>query len=73
MEIDPSEVAAIVQWRLLLFVTEVRSFGAVQYVRKFIANSSYTASPLHSLTSRKQMFRWGGEKTKSFRDFERKD
>jgi hypothetical protein len=48
-------------------VTEVRSFlGAAQYWRKFIANFSSIASPLHAVTSVKQVFQWGGKKQKAF-------
>jgi hypothetical protein len=38
----------------------------VQYWRNFISNFSYIASPLHALTSVKQVFQWGGRQQKSF-------
>lgn len=44
-------------WPEPLNVTEVQSFlGAVQYWRRFIANDSIIAVPLHALTSVKQAF-----------------
>jgi hypothetical protein len=48
-------------------VTEVRSFlGAAQYWRKFIANFSSIAAPLHAVTSFKQVFQWRGKQQKDF-------
>jgi hypothetical protein len=48
-------------------VIEVRNFlGEAQYWRKFIANFSSIASPLHALTSIKQVFQWGGKQQKAF-------
>jgi hypothetical protein len=62
LKIDPSKVEAIMKWPKPNNVTEVRSFlGVVQYWRKFIANFSFIASPLHALTSTKQVFQWGGK------------
>jgi hypothetical protein len=50
-------------------VTEVRSFlGAAQYWRKFIANFSSIAAPLHAVTSVKQVFQWGGKQHKAFKE-----
>ncbi|MFP3656774.1 hypothetical protein, partial [Burkholderia sp. SIMBA_052] len=48
-------------------VTEVRSFLRVaQYWRKFISNFSSITAPVHTLTSIKQAFQWGGKKQKYF-------
>ena len=48
-------------------MTEVRSFlGAVQYRRKFIAQFSLIASPLHALTGSKVSFQWGSKQKKAF-------
>ena len=40
--------------------------GATQYWRKFIANFSSIAAPLHEVTSVKKVFQWGGKKQKTF-------
>ena len=46
---------------------EVKNFlGATQYWRKFIANFSSIAAPLHAVTSIKQVFQWGGKQQKTF-------
>jgi len=50
LKIDPSKVAVIVNWPKPKFAIKVRSFlGAAQCWRKFIANFSLIASPLHDL------------------------
>jgi hypothetical protein len=57
LKIDPSKVKVILEWPKPNNVTEVRSFlGAAQYWRKFIANFSSIAAPLHAVTSVKQVF-----------------
>jgi hypothetical protein len=67
LKIDPSKVKVILEWPKPSNVTEVRSFlGATQYWRKFIANFSSIATPLHAVTSVKQVFQWGDKKHKAF-------
>jgi hypothetical protein len=67
LKIDPSKVKFILEWSRLNNVTEVISFwGAAQYWRKFIANFSSIAAPLHVVTSVKQVFQWGGKQQKDF-------
>jgi hypothetical protein len=67
LKIDPSKVEVIVNWPKPKSATEVRSFlGAAQYWRKFIANFSLIAAPLHALTGLKQVFKWGGKQQKAF-------
>jgi hypothetical protein len=73
LKIDPAKVEVIVKWPKPTTATEVRSFlGAVQYWRKFIANFSFIAAPLHALTSVKQVFQWGGKQHKSFETLKEK-
>jgi len=73
LKIDPSKVEAIVNWPKPISVTEVRSFlGVVQYWRRFIANFFVIATPLHTLTSVKRVFQWGGRKQKSFETLKEK-
>jgi len=67
LKIDPSKVDFIVNWPRPKTITEVRSFlGAAQYWRKFIANFSLIAAPLHVLTSMKNVFQWGGKQQNAF-------
>jgi hypothetical protein len=67
LKIDPSKVKVILEWPKPNNVTEVRSFlGATQYWRKFIANFSSIAAPLHAMTSVKQVFQWGDKQQKAF-------
>jgi hypothetical protein len=67
LKIDPSKVEVILNWPKPNTVTEVRSFlGATQYWRKFIANFSSIAAPLHALTSVKKVFHWGDVQQKAF-------
>jgi hypothetical protein len=62
LKIDPSKVKVILKWSRPSNVTEVRIFlGATQYWRKFIANFSSIAAPLHAVKSVKQGFQWGGK------------
>jgi hypothetical protein len=57
LKIDPSKVEVIVNLPKPKTATEVRIFlGATQYWRKFIANFSLIAAPLHALTSVKMGF-----------------
>ena len=63
LKIDPSKVKVILEWSRPSTVIEVRSFlGVAQYWRKFIANFSSIAAPLHAVTSVKKVFQWGGKK-----------
>jgi hypothetical protein len=67
LEIDPSKVKVILDWPKPNNVIEVRIFlGASQYWRKFIANLYSIATPLHTVTSIKQVFQWGGKQRKYF-------
>jgi hypothetical protein len=67
LKIYPSKVKFILEWPKPNNVIEVRSFlGATQYWRKFIANFSSIAAPLHAVTIVKQVFQWGGKQQKAF-------
>lgn len=67
LKIYLSKVEVIRNWSKPNTVTEVRSFlGEAQHWRKFIANFSSIAAPLHALTSVKKVFHWGDVQQKSF-------
>jgi hypothetical protein len=57
LKIDPSKIDVIVNWPEPINVTRVQNFlGAIQYWRRFIAQFSLIAVPLHALTSVKNTF-----------------
>ena len=65
LKLYPDKIDVILKWPRPQNVTEVRSFlGAVMYWRKFIAQFSLTASPLHALTGSKFTFQWGSKQKK---------
>ena len=67
LKIDPSKVEVIVSQPKPKSTIEVRSFlGATQYWRKFIANFSLIATPLHALTGLNKVFQWEGKQQKAF-------
>lgn len=67
LKIDPAKVEVLKKWPSPSNVIEVRGFlGEIRYWRKFIANFSLIASPLHALTSVKQIFQWEGKQQKAF-------
>jgi hypothetical protein len=73
LKTDPSKVKVILEWPKPNNVIEVIIFlGSTQYWRKFIANFSSIAAPLHEVKSVKQVFQWGGKQHKAFDDLKEK-
>ena len=73
LKIDPSKVKVIANWPNPNNVTNVGIFlGASQYWRKFIANFSFIASPLHALTRVYKVFQWEGKEQKAFNTLKEK-
>jgi hypothetical protein len=73
IQVDPSKVAAIVEWVPPKNPTEVRSFlGLAGYYRRFIQNFSSIAVPLTRLTRKKEEFKWGPEQEKAFGELKSK-
>jgi hypothetical protein len=67
LKIDPSKVKVILDWPNPNNVTEVRRFlGEAHNWRKCIAKFSSIETPLHAMTSIKQVFQWRGKKQKYF-------
>jgi hypothetical protein len=62
LKIYPSKDKVILDWPQPNNVTEVRIFlGEAQYWRKFIANFSSIAAPLHAITNIKKFFQLAGK------------
>ena len=67
LNMEPYKVEVIMNFPNPNTITEVRSFlGVAQYWRKFIANFSSIATPLHALTSVKKVRHLGDVQQKSF-------
>ena len=67
VSIDPSKVAAVMDWKQPKSVTEVISFlGLAGYYRRFIQNFSTIAIPLTSLTKKDKKFIWDEKCESSF-------
>ena len=56
----PVKIRAIQQWKKLENVTDVRSFlGMVSFYRRYIRKFAEIAGPLHDLTKKNVVWRWG--------------
>ncbi|GKA02191.1 putative reverse transcriptase domain-containing protein [Tanacetum coccineum] len=67
IQVDPSKIEAVKNWKPLKTPTEIRSFlGLAGYYRRFIVNFSKIAKPLTLLTQKKQKFEWGDEQENAF-------
>ena len=59
ISIDPAKIDAILQWKRLKNVTEIRSFlGLAGYYRRFVKNVSRITAPLTRLTRKDVIFEW---------------
>src|SRR5229473_3164146 len=64
---DPVKLAGILAWQIPTMVKGVRSFlGFGNFYRKFIEHYSEKAAPLHALTKKNQVFKWGVIETEAF-------
>ncbi|GKA16680.1 putative reverse transcriptase domain-containing protein [Tanacetum coccineum] len=67
IEVDPSKIEAVKNWKSPRTPTEVRSFlGLVGYYHRFIENFSKIAKSLTILTQKSKTFDWGEEQELAF-------
>ncbi|KAI3370527.1 hypothetical protein L3Q82_025289 [Scortum barcoo] len=64
---DPAKVTAVRNWPVPRNIGELRSFlGLASYYRRFVRDFATTASPLHRLTQKGQVFQWGEDCAQAF-------
>ena len=57
--VDPAKIKAVISWRWLKNITEVRSFlGLAGYYRRFVEGFARIASPLTALTHKEHKYAW---------------
>ena len=67
IEVDETKIEAIESWPLPQNITQVRSFlGLAGFYRRFVKDFSTIAAPLHELTRKGVVFRWGKAQEESF-------
>ncbi|GKE86484.1 putative reverse transcriptase domain-containing protein, partial [Tanacetum coccineum] len=67
LKVDPAKIKAVMNWKALKNVGEIRSFlGLAGYYRRFIQDFSKIASSLTKLTKKNAPFEWGEEQEEAF-------
>ena len=67
IQVDPSKVAAVQEWKRPTNVGEIQSFlGLAGYYRRFVEGFSKIALPLTQLLRKENKFIWSEECEKSF-------
>ena len=65
---DPKKLEVIKEWRVPKNIHELRSFiGMCAYYRRFIAQFSSIAGPLHNLTKKNVRYVWLDKQDKAFK------
>ena len=71
IRVNPTKIAAVVNWKLPRNVTKVRSFlGLVGYYRRFVRGFFVIASPLTTLLRKGIKFEWTDKCQNSFEQLE---
>jgi hypothetical protein len=59
LRVDPNNTEAITKWLVPASLIELGSFmGETKYLKKFIANVSTIVAPLHTMTTKGNIFHW---------------
>ncbi|KAG8491018.1 hypothetical protein CXB51_014151 [Gossypium anomalum] len=67
IQVDPSKISAILDWKASRNITEVRSFlGLAGYYRRFVKGFSMIATPMMKLLQKDVKFEWSEKCQKSF-------
>jgi hypothetical protein len=67
IEVDETKIEAIKSWPTPQSITQVRSFlGLAGFYHHFVKDFSTIAAPLHELTKKGVVFRWGQTQEESF-------
>ncbi|KAE8667867.1 Detected protein of unknown function [Hibiscus syriacus] len=67
VQVDPSKIEAIMNWKRPKNVSEIRSFlGLAGYYRHFVEGFSIIASPLTKLLRKNMLFDWGEAQQERF-------
>ena len=70
---DPIKVEAITSWLTPTKVKDVQVFlGLANFYRRFVRNFSKIAAPLHNLTRKGVVWRWGDTQERTFEELKRR-
>jgi RNase H-like domain found in reverse transcriptase/Reverse transcriptase (RNA-dependent DNA polymerase) len=73
IKMDPIKVNAIMSWPVPKRVKDIQAFlGLANFYRRFVHNFSKIASPLHNLTRKGVVWRWGGTQQRTFEELKKR-
>ena len=73
IKMDPIKVEAIMSWPILRRVQEVQAFlGLANFYQCFVHNFLKIVAPLHNLTRKGVVWRWGGTQQRTFEELKKK-
>jgi len=70
---DSTKMEAIMSWLTLKCMKDIQAFlGLANFYHQFIQDFSKIAAPLHNLTCKEMVWRWGGSQQKVFYELKRR-